>query len=376
MKGVTVAKVLVSMNAFKGSISTKAATDAVASAFEGAGFQVEKVYLADGGDGTTDVAAALGGRIEFVSTFDPLMRPIEAPVVWLGQTAVIEMAKASGWALIATEERNPMLTTTWGTGLLIRHALEHGADRIILGVGGSATVDGGLGMLAALGFSITDEAGNASWRGGEGLSRLARVVANPSVKHTRLVVASDVTNPLLGPTGAAAVFGPQKGATPDMVTLLEKGLERLADITLQTTGVRMHDMPGAGAAGGVGGAAVAWLGGHLEPGAELFMDLENFDARAVGCAVLVTGEGCIDAQTVYGKAPVRVAQRFRKASPEGLTVAIAGAVRDRTQVREAGIDVFVTTLDRPMSEREAMENGLALLTQAAAELAHLLSLKA
>ena len=172
------AKVLVSMNAFKGSISTKAATDAVALAFEGAGFQVEKVYLADGGDGTTDVAAALGGRVEFVSTFDPLMRPIEAPVAWLGQTAVIEMAKASGWVLIAAEERNPMLTTTWGTGLLIKHALEHGADRIILGVGGSATVDGGLGMLAALGFSITDEGGNASWRGGEGLSRLARIVAN------------------------------------------------------------------------------------------------------------------------------------------------------------------------------------------------------
>jgi len=369
------AKVLVSMNAFKGSISTKAATDAVALAFEGAGFQVEKVYLADGGDGTTDVAAALGARVEFVSTFDPLMRPIEAPVAWLGQTAVIEMAKASGWVLIAAEERNPMLTTTWGTGLLIKHALEHGADRIILGVGGSATVDGGLGMLAALGFSITDEGGNASWQGGEGLSRLARVVANSPMKQTRLVVASDVTNPLLGLTGAAPVFGPQKGATPDMVTLLEKGLERLADITLQTRGVRLHDMPGAGAAGGVGGAAVAWLGGHLEPGAELFMDLENFDARAVGCDVLVTGEGSIDAQTVYGKAPVRVAQRFRKASPEGLTVAIAGAVRDRAQVREAGIDVFVTTLDRPMSEREAMENGLALLTQAAAELAHLLSLK-
>jgi len=369
------AKVLVSMNAFKGSISTKVATDAVALAFEGAGFQVEKVYLADGGDGTTDVVAALGGRVEFVSTFDPVMRPIEAPVVWLGQTAVIEMARTSGLALIAAEERNPMLTTTWGTGLLIKHALEHGADRIILGVGGSATVDGGLGMLAALGFSITDEAGNASWRGGEGLSRLARIVATSPMKQTRLVVASDVTNPLLGLTGAAPVFGPQKGATPDMVTLLEKGLERLADITLQMTGVRLHDMPGAGAAGGVVGAAVAWLRGHLEPGAELFMDLENFDARAVGCAVLVTGEGSIDAQTVYGKAPVRVAQRFRKASPEGLTVAIAGAVRDRAQVREAGIDVFVTTLDRPMSEREAMENGLALLTQAAAELAHLLSLK-
>jgi glycerate kinase len=369
------AKVLVSMNAFKGSISTKAATDAVALAFEGAGFQVEKVYLADGGDGTTDVAAALGGRVEFVSTFDPLMRPIEAPVAWLGQTAVIEMARASGWALISAEERNPMLTTTWGTGLLIRHALEHGADRIILGIGGSATVDGGLGMLAALGFSVTDEVGNASWRGGDGLSRLARIVASAPMKEARLVVASDVVNPLLGPTGAAAVFGPQKGATPDMVTALEKGLERLADITLQTTGVRMHDMPGAGAAGGVGGAAVAWLGARMEPGAELFMDLEEFDTRAVGCTVLVTGEGRIDAQTVYGKAPIRVAQRFRKVSPGGLTVAIAGAVRDRAQVREAGIDVFVTILDRPMSEREAMENGRALLTQAAAELAHLLALK-
>jgi glycerate 2-kinase len=367
------AKVLVSMNAFKGSISTKAATDAVASVFEGAGFQVEKVYLADGGDGTIDVAATLGARIEFVSTLDPLMRPIEAPVAWLGQTAVIEMAKASGWALIAAEERNPMLTTTWGTGLLIKHALEHGADRIILGVGGSATVDGGLGMLAALGFGITDEAGNASWQGGEGLSRLARVMATSPMKLTRLVVASDVTNPLVGPTGAAAIFGPQKGATPDMVTVLEKGLERLADITFQTTGVRLNDRPGAGAAGGVGGAAVAWLGGHLEPGAELFMDLENFDARAAGCDMLVTGEGTIDAQTVYGKAPIRVARRFRKASPKGLTVAISGAVRDRTQVREAGIDVFITTLDRPMSEREAMDNGLALLTQAAAELAHLLS---
>lgn len=373
-KGVVMAKVLVSMNAFKGSISTKVATDVVALAFESAGFQVEKVYLADGGDGTIDVASALGARIEFVNTFDPLMRPIEAPVAWLGRTAIIEMAKASGWALIATEERNPMLTTTWGTGLLVRHAVENHADRIILGVGGSATVDGGLGMLAALGFSVTDEAGNPSWRGGEGLSRLAHIVANPSMKQTRLVVASDVTNPLLGPTGAAAIFGPQKGATPEMVTLLERGLERLADITFQTTGVQMADMPGAGAAGGVGGIAVAWLGGHLEPGAELFMDLENFDARAVGCTTLVTGEGSIDAQTVYGKAPVRVAQRFHKVSPEGLTVAIAGTVRDRAQVREAGIDTFVTILDRPMSEHEAMENGKALLTQAATELAHLLSL--
>jgi glycerate kinase len=369
-------KVLVSMNAFKGSISTRVATDVVATAFGAEGFEVEKVYLADGGDGTIDVVAALGGRIEFVQTFDPIMRPIQAPVAWLERTAVIEMAKASGLALIATEERNPMVTTTWGTGVLMRYAIEHGAERIILGVGGSATVDGGLGMLAALGFTVADEAGAASWRGGEAFAHLERIVASPLVKQASIVVASDVTSPLLGPTGAAAVFAPQKGATPEMMTQLEKGLERFADITLQMTGVRLHDMPGAGAAGGVGGAAVAWLGGHLAPGAELFMGLEDFDARAAGCSILVTGEGRIDAQTVVGKAPIRVARRFRKASPKGLTIAITGDVRDRSQVREAGIDVFVTIEDRPMTEREAMENGEALLRQAAAEIAHLLSFPA
>jgi glycerate 2-kinase len=369
-------KVLVSMNAFKGSISTKVATDVVATAFGAAGFEVEKVYLADGGDGTLDVAVALGARIEFVPTFDPIMRPIQAPVAWLGRTAVIEMAKASGMALIAREERNPMVTTTWGTGVLMRHVIDHGAERIILGVGGSATVDGGLGMLAAMGFMVVDEVEAASWRGGEGLSRLARIVAGPAAKRAALVVASDVTSPLVGPMGAAAVFGPQKGATPEMVTQLEKGLEHFADLTFQMTGVRLQDMPGAGAAGGVAGAAVAWLGGHLEPGAELFMDLEDFDARAADCSVLVTGEGRIDAQTVAGKAPIRVARRFRKVSPKGLTIGITGDVRDRAQIREAGIDVFVTIEDRPMTEHEAMENGEVLLRQAAAEIAHLLSFSA
>ncbi len=367
------AKVLVSMNAFKGSISSRVATDAVATAFGEAGFEVEKVYLADGGDGTVDVAVALGGRVEFVQTFDPIMRPIQAPVVWLGRTAVIEMARASGLALVATEERNPMLATTWGTGILMRHAVEHGAEHIILGIGGSATVDGGLGMLAALGFTVTDETGAASWRGGEALSRVERIAAGPLAKKARIVVASDVTSPLCGPTGAAAVFGPQKGATPGMVTQLEKGLEHLADMTLLTTGVRLHDMPGAGAAGGVAGAAVAWLGGHLEPGAELFMGLENFDTRAAGCSIVVTGEGRIDAQTVAGKAPIRVARRFRNVSPRGLTIAITGEVRDRSQVREAGIDILLTIEDRPMTEREAMENGEVLLRQAAAEIAHLLA---
>lgn len=368
------AKVLVSMNAFKGSISTRIATDTVAAAFVQEGFEVEKVYLADGGDGTADAAAALGGRVEFVKTTDPLMRPIEAPVVWLGRTAIIEMARASGLALLAAEERNPMAATTWGTGLLIKHALEHGAESVVLGVGGSATVDGGLGMLAALGFSITDDAGNPAWRGGEGLSHVAHIVSAAGAKRARLIVASDVTSPLVGPLGAAAVFGPQKGATPEMVIQLEKGMEHFADVTAGTTGVRLHDMPSAGAAGGVGGAAIAWLDGHLESGAELFMTLSGFDARAAGCAVLVTGEGCIDAQTVSGKAPIRVARRFHKINSGGIAIAMAGTISARVQLRQAGIDAFVAIEDRPMSEHDAVENGEALLRQAAGELAHLLAL--
>lgn len=370
------ARVLISINAFKGSIPARATTDIVAAAFEAERFEVEKVYLADGGDGTVDVAAALGAQIEFVRTTDPVMRPIQAPVAWLGRTAVIEMAKASGLAQIAVEERNPMITTTWGTGILLRYALEHGAERVILGIGGSATVDAGLGMLAAMGFSVTNSSGAASWRGGEALAAVDHIAAGRYVRGAEIIVASDVASPLCGPAGAAAVFGPQKGATPEMVTMLAIGLERFADITLASTGVRLHDMPGAGAAGGVGGAAVAWLGGRLQPGAELFMDLEDFDRRAAACSVLVTGEGRIDAQTLAGKAPIRVARRFRAVSPGGLAIAITGEVRDRSLVREAGIDVMVTIEDRPMSEREAMENAEGLLRQAAAETAHMLSLHA
>lgn len=367
-------RVLIGMNAFKGSISTRLATDTVAAAFAQEGFEVEKIYLADGGDGTAEATVALGGRCEYVATVDPLMRPIEAPVVWLGNTAVVEMARASGLARLALEERNPMVATTWGTGLLVKHALEHGAATVLLGVGGSATVDGGLGMLAALGFSITDEVGNAAWRGGEGLSRVAHIVPSAGARRARLIVASDVTSPLIGPLGAAAVFGPQKGATPEMVITLEKGLERFADLTATATGVRLHDMPGTGAAGGVGGAALAWLGGHLEAGAELFMSMGGFDSKAPGCVALVTGEGSIDAQTLSGKAPLRVARRFHKVNPRGIVLALAGTVRDRALLHQAGLDVLASILDGPMSEREAMENGEALLRQAAGELARFLAL--
>ncbi|MEN6301401.1 MAG: glycerate kinase [Armatimonadia bacterium] len=366
-------KAIVAMNAFKGSIRARAATDAVALAFEQAGFEVERLYLADGGEGTIEAAAAMGARVEFVPTMDPLMRPIEAPIAWLGQTAVIELARASGMGLIAPEERNPMLTTTWGTGVLVRRAVEQRATTIILGVGGSATLDGGLGMLAAMGFSVTDDAGNDTWRGGEGLTRTTRIVGSGAGRPPSLVLATDVINPLTGPTGAAAVFGPQKGGTADMVSSIEKGMENLARLTAQVTGVHLESMPGAGAAGGLAGTAVAWLGARTQPGAELFMELQDFDRRAAGAVVLVTGEGRIDAQTVYGKVPVRVARRFRSVSPGGLVVALAGAVRDRAAVHDAGIDILLATPDAPMSEQDAMANALPLLEQTAAEVARLLA---
>ena len=366
-------KAVVAMNAFKGSIRARAATDAVALAFEQAGFEVERLYLADGGEGTIEAAAAMGARVEFVPTMDPLMRPIEAPIAWLGQTAVIELARASGMALIAPEERNPMQTTTWGTGVLVRRALEQHATTIILGVGGSATLDGGLGMLAAMGFSVTDDAGDATWRGGEGLTRTTRIVGSGAGRPASLVLATDVINPLTGPTGAAAVFGPQKGGTADMVSAIEKGMESLARLTAQVTGVHLESMPGAGAAGGLAGTAVAWLGARTQPGAEVFMDLQDFDRRAAGVPILVTGEGRIDAQTVYGKVPVRVARRFRSVSPGGLVVALAGAVRDRAAVHDAGIDILLATPDAPMSEQDAMANALPLLEQTAGEVARLLA---
>ncbi|MGB9755573.1 MAG: glycerate kinase [Desulfurella sp.] len=363
-------KALVSINAFKGAISTVLATNIVAEKLSNFGFEVEKCYIADGGDGTIDVATSMGAKTEFYETYDPLFRPIKAPIAWFDKIAIIEMAKASGLALINLEERNPLKTTSFGTGMLIKKAIQEGAQEIILGIGGSATVDGGIGMLAALDFKFLDAKGNPSWMGGESLKNIKTIVKS-ALTFPKITIASDVINPLLGPNGAANIFGPQKGADPTMVEFLESGLAHFNETTKKFFNIDISNLEGAGAAGGIGGFACAYLGAILKPGAELFMDLGNFNKKAAKSDVLFTGEGALDKQTACGKAPYRVAKRFKNINPSGLTIALAGSISDRNTYEEV-IDIALSITHKPLSTKESITNTNILLSSTVHELAKLL----
>jgi len=367
-------KILVSINAFKGAVSTVLATDTVANELLKFGFSVEKSYIADGGDGSIEVAASMGARLQYCDTYDPLLRPIKAPIAWFGKVALIEMAKASGLALIKPEEKNPLKTTSFGTGILIKKAIEEGAEEIILGIGGSATVDGGVGLLEALDFKFLDAKGNPSWIGGESLINIRTVVKSP-IKFPKITIASDVTNPLLGPDGASRVFGPQKGADSQMVEFLENALAHFNEITKKYFDVDSADIKGAGAAGGIGAFASVYLNAQLKPGAELFMDLCNFNEKASKSSVLITGEGALDKQTSCGKAPYRAAKRFKSINKNGLTIALSGSVSDRNTYEDA-IDVALSIIHKPLSIKESIENTLNLLSSTTAEIAKILLWKA
>ncbi|OSS42606.1 Glycerate kinase [Desulfurella amilsii] len=363
-------KILVSINAFKGAISTVLATDTTAQELLGFDFSVEKSYIADGGDGTVEVAATMGANLKYYDTYDPLMRPIKAPIAWFEKIAVIEMAKASGLALIKQEEKNPLKTTSFGTGVLIKKAIEEGAEEIILGIGGSATVDGGIGILEALNFKFLDAKGNPSWMGGESLQNIRTIVKSP-INFPKITIASDVTNPLLGPNGASKVFGPQKGADPQMVEFLDDALAHFNDITKKYFNIDIADAQGAGAAGGIGGFASVYLNAQLKPGAELFMDLGNFNEKASESDVLITGEGALDKQTSCGKAPYRVAKRFKSINKNGLTIALSGSVLDRNTYEDA-IDVALSIIHRPLSIKESIESTQSLLRLTTREVAKIL----
>ncbi|MGC8790164.1 MAG: glycerate kinase [Desulfurella sp.] len=366
-------KILVSINAFKGAVSTVLATDTVSEELLKSGLLVEKCYIADGGDGSVDVAASMGANLKYYDTYDPLMRPIKAPIAWFGKTALIEMAKASGIALIRPEERNPLKTTSFGTGVLIKKAIEEGAQEIILGIGGSATVDGGIGMLTALDFKFLDSKGNPSWIGGESLQNIKNIVKSP-INFPKITIASDVTNPLLGTNGASYVFGPQKGADSKMVEFLDNALAHFNDLTKKYFNIDIANIEGAGAAGGIGGFASCYLNAQIKPGAELFMDLGNFNKKASNCDCLITGEGALDKQTASGKAPYRVAKRFKSINKNGLTIALAGSISDRDTYKDT-IDIALSITNKPLSIRESIENTNALLKSFASEIAKLLAWK-
>jgi glycerate kinase len=369
--------VIVAPDSFKGSLrSTEAARaikEGILAAAERRGVEahIRTVPMADGGEGTVDaILSAFGGRRLSLKVMDPLGRKIDSFFGLLAdqdRTAVIELAAASGLNLIRAEERNPLLTTTYGTGELIRAALDEGSRKIIIGIGGSATSDGGAGMAQALGARLLDSGGQEIRLGGGALGRLARIDLtglDPGIKLARVIVASDVRNVLYGPDGAAAVYGPQKGASPEMVATLDRNLKHFADVVEHDLGIKVADLPGAGAAGGAGAGLVALLGAELQSGIDIIMDLAQLDAMLPDADLLITGEGATDFQTAYGKVPFGLAQA---AKPYGVPVfCISGSLGKEYQtLYDHGITAFFSIINRPMTLEEAMQHASALLTAAA-----------
>ena len=356
-------KVVFAIDSFKGSLSSLAAGEAAAAGARDVFPDAETIVrpLADGGEGTVDaLVAGMGGEKRVLTVTGPAGRPVSATYGILpGGVAVIEMAAAAGITLVAGAEKNPLLTTTFGVGEMIADAVRAGCRRFVIGIGGSATNDGGAGMLQALGFGLLDDEGKDIPRGGAGLERLRRVTAEralPGLADCTFRIACDVTNPLCGPNGASAVFGPQKGATPEMVERLDSALARFAAISGGDA-----TCPGTGAAGGLGFAFRTFLRGELQRGVEIVLAETHLEDFARTADVVVTGEGRLDAQTAMGKAPVGVAalaKRFGKP-----VIAFAGCVTpDAEVVNDHGIDAFfpilrtVSTLDEALDVRAAAAN--------------------
>ena len=359
-------KIVIAPDSYKESLSALEVAQAVEAGFRQVFPDADYVLVpvADGGEGTVDaMVAATGGRKETVTVSGPLGEPVEAfyGLTGEGDTAVIEMAAASGLALVPPDRRNPLLTNSRGTGELIRAALDAGARRFILGIGGSATNDGGAGMVQALGVRLLDLEGRELDGSGGDLARLERIdvsALDPRLAECRIEVACDVDNPLTGARGASAVFGPQKGATPEMVQALDANLARLARIVGRDLGVAVDTVPGAGAAGGMGAAMLAFFGATLKPGIEIVTAAVDLDDHVRDADLVITGEGRIDFQTVHGKTPIgvaRVAKRHGKP-----VIGIAGSLGAEVGVVHAhGIDAVFSVLSKPCTLDEALRDAAA-----------------
>ena len=320
-------RVLVSPDKFKGTLSGPAAAEAMAAGVRQALPQADLtlIPLADGGEGTVEAILATGARELVATVTGPLGEPVTARLALLGATAVIEAAQACGLQLISPTAQTSLGASSTGVGELIRQAGDAGATRIVVGLGGVACTDGGAGLASALGARLLDESGSPVGPGElHRVSTLDLSGVDPRIKATTFVAATDVTNPLLGPTGAAAVYGPQKGAGPEEVALLERGLTTLADAAEAQLGQRLRDLPGAGAAGGLGWGMVTFLGASIKPGGDLVMDLVGLPSALGQTDLVLTGEGKLDAQSAFGKGPVALAEL---AASHGLpTIAVAGTV--------------------------------------------------
>ena len=354
-------KIIIAPDSYKESLSAMDVAIAIENGFKQVLPNAEyvKLPMADGGEGTVQsLVDATNGTINKHTVTGPIGQSVEGfwGLLGEGDTAVIEMAAASGIHLVAPEQRNPLITTTYGTGELLKAALDQGVKHIIVGIGGSATNDGGIGMAQALGIRLLDNQGQELGYGGGELARLATIDTSkldPRLAQVRLEVACDVDNPLCGEKGASAVFGPQKGATPDMVAELDNNLAHYAAIIKQQLGVDVRDMAGAGAAGGMGAALLGLFDAELRPGIEIVMDAVNLDDIVADADLVITGEGRIDSQTIHGKTPIGVARTAKK---HGLPViGIAGCLSsDCGVVHQHGIDAVFAVVNRSVDLATAL----------------------
>ncbi|MED4754342.1 glycerate kinase [Brevibacillus choshinensis] len=365
-------KIVIAPDSFKGSLTAKQVAVAIRAGVLKALPNSEIVIkpMADGGEGTLQcLVDATDGKLLQASVKNPLGRDITAEFGILGDgvTCVIEMAAASGLYLIAAEERNPHFTTTYGFGQLILAGLDLGCRRFILGIGGSATNDGGAGMLQALGFQLLDQDDQPLSYGGGELSKLRRIDrshADARLEDCQFIIACDVTNPFVGPNGASYVFGPQKGATTDMISRLDDNLRHFADLIHTTEGIAIHDLPGTGAAGGVAGALLAFLHGHLQSGIKIVRETTRLAEAMAGADLVLTGEGQVDFQTAQGKTPCGVAQLARQ---YGIPVIVlAGSVGEGIDsLYPEGVTAILSITNKPMSLEQSMLQTAKLLEQSA-----------
>lgn len=355
-------KFLIAVDSLKGSLSSIEANKAVAEGLLKANpyFSIQSLPVADGGEGTVEALVyATGGQFVDSVVTGPLGQPVRARYGILGDkmTAVIEVAEACGLPLIPKDERNPLFTTTYGVGELILDAIEKGCHDFIIGLGGSATNDAGVGMLQALGYQFFTKAGELAGLGADAHKEISRIDIGKvpeQVKAAKFRVACDVNNPLYGLNGAAYIYGPQKGATPEMVIKLDEGLRNFANVVLEQLGTDLQSISGAGAAGGLGAAFAGFLEAELESGVELILELARFEEQLQGVDLVITGEGKMDRQTSMGKAPAGIALLAKQHKIP--VIALAGDISEgNPSLHESGITAYFTIVGGPTSLEKAMK---------------------
>jgi glycerate kinase len=375
-------KILIAPDSFKDSLSAKKVAEAIRNGIllELPEADIKLLPMADGGEGTVEALVdATRGKIIEVPVENALRREIDAKYGLLGngQTAIVEMAAASGIEHLKSDERDPWITTTIGTGQLIKDALDRGCRRIIVGIGGSATNDGGVGMAMALGAKFIDKSGKEKGIGGGELSEIFSIDLtglNKQVNETEFLVACDVSNPLTGPNGASYVYGPQKGADKEMVIALDRNLKHLAMIVKDQLEKDVENTPGAGAAGGLGAGLLAFLNAKLMQGFEIVRQETNLDKEIEWADLVITGEGKIDVQTQYGKTPMGVAGVAKKFNKP--VIAIAGTLGEGYQeLFPLGFDAIFSIIDKPMELKEALVNAPFLIERCARSAIRLFLLK-